>query len=403
MRLLVSFVNRIKIILSDRMFVAAMVVIPVALALIMGYAQREEKLDYIPLAIVDEDESSLSKTLVERISGKEGIKVFDTDREEAESLLQNEKAEVALFILDGFVNAMISGETDEILEIVKSPSTVSGELVKEIVAAEVLRLRASELAYEWMERRFGENGTETMITRQEIREKVESYMEPVPPMTIAYEEVKGSQVSAGDVTIPSYAAASCGVLVLFVMLTLLFGSGWICEERSNGTLSRIFSSPGGLLPVFAGNTLALFVFGLFQTVLFVVIQRVLFGIVMLEGFLSWLVMAAYILCAASVSMLLASALRTAAQLQAVAPVFSIITGLMGGCLWNIAGIPDDLKPVSRITPQGWALTAITALYASPDRTEYAMPSIYVLLAASLVMLTVSYALLQTAGRKNRIS
>ena len=91
-----------------------------------------------------------------------------------------------------------------------------------------------------------------------------------------------------------------------------------------------------------GNTLALFVLGLFQTLLFVAIQRIFFGVIMLEGFYSWLVMASYILCAAAVSMLMSSLFKTAAQLQAVAPVFSIITGLMGGCLWN-PGIPREFS------------------------------------------------------------
>lgn len=393
MKFLVAFKSRIKVMLSDRVFITAMLVIPLALALIIGYAQREERLDYIPMAVVDEDGSDLSRILTGRISQKEGIKVFEASREEAEVLLENKKVEVVLYISEGFEEAVTSGKTNEILEMEKSPSTVSGELVKEIVAAEVLRIRASELAYEWINRRYSENGIEDRVTRQEIRERVDGYMEPVPPMTIVYEEMAGRNVLAEDVSIPSYAAASAGVLILFVMLTLLFGSGWICEERSNGTLYRIFSSPGGLLPVFAGNVLALFVFGLFQAFIFVAAQR-LFGTVMLEGFLSWLVISAYILCAASISMLMASLFRTAAQLQAIAPVFSIITGLMGGCLWNVAGIPEDLQSISRITPQGWALMAVTALYARPDRTDYAMPSVGVLLAASLAMLSISYILLR---------
>lgn len=394
MRFLIIFKNRIKVILSDWMFVAAMLIIPMILAMIMGYAQRDEKLGYIPMAIVDEDDSVLSKALISSISQKEGLRVIRADREEADALLRDEKAEVAVLITEGFEAAVESGKTRGILELVKSPSTVSAELVKEIVAAEVMRLKASEFAYDWIVERYRENGVDQKISRREIRDHVEDYLEPVPPMTIVYEEIAGSPVSTEDVSIPPFAAASAGVLILFVMLTLIFGSGWICEERSNGTLSRIFSSPGALLPVFLGNTLALFVLGLFQTLLFVVIQQVFFDVSMLAGFYPWLVTAAYILCAAAVSMLMASLFKTAAQLQAIAPVFSIITGLMGGCLWNLAGIPRDLQPISRLTPQGWALSAITALYAGPDRPDYAMPSIGVLLAAALAMLAVSYLLLR---------
>jgi len=403
MRFLVAFKNRMRIILSDRMFMAAMLVIPIILSMIMGYAQRNEKLGYVPMAVVDEDGSALSKALVAGISQKEGLKVIETEnREEADVLLKNENAEVAVFILKGFEDNIQNGQTHGILELVKSPTTVSSELIKEIVAAEVVRLRASELAYDWITRRYKENGTDVRITREEIWAHVENYLNPVPPMTILYEEIEGAPVSLEDVSIPPYAAASVGVLVLFVMLTLIFGSGWVCEERSNGTFNRIFSSPGSLLPVYLGNTLALSVIGLFQTLLFVIIQRLVFDITMLTGFCSWLVMMAYILCAASVSMLMASLFKTAAQLQAVAPVFSIITGLMGGCLWNVAGIPKELVPITRLTPQGWALSAITALYANPNQWDYAIPSLRVLLAAALILLAVSYMLLRL-GRKDTVS
>lgn len=403
MRFLVVFKNRMRIILSDRMFIAAMLIIPIVLAMIMGYAQRDEKLGYVPLAVVDEDGSALSKALISGISQKEGLKVIEVEnRKMADTLLKNEEAEAGVFILEGFEAAILRGKTQGILELVKSPTTVSTELIKEIVAAEVLQLRAAEYAYDWITRRYEENGVGNKVTREEIWAHVESYLKPVPPMTILYEEIEGSPVSLEDVSIPPYAAASSGVLVLFVMLTLIFGSGWVCEERSNGTLNRIFSSPGSLLSVYLGNTLALFVLGFFQTLLFVVIQQIVFDITMLTGFSSWLVMMAYILCAASVSMLLASLFRTAAQLQAVAPVFSIITGLMGGCLWNLAGIPRELVPITRLTPQGWALSAITALYANPDEWNYAMPAIRVFLAASLILLTVSYLLLRL-GRKDSAS
>ena len=61
-----------------------------------------------------------------------------------------------------------------------------------------------------------------------------------------------------------------------------------------------------------------------------------------------------------------------------------------------------IQPISRLTPQGWALTAITALYASPDQSGYALPTIRVLLAATVVMLTLSYLLLRM-GRKEGTS
>lgn len=395
MKFISVWVNRMKIILSDRLFIIAMVVIPLLAAMIMGYTQRKEKLGYIPVAIVDEDRSSLSQTLCERFSQKEGMKAILCSREAAMALLRDEKAEAALMILSGFESGLKSGNTKGSMEIIKSPSSVSAELIKELAAAEVIRMKAPEFAYDWIVSRYKENNADSPeVNREDVWSLVESYWLPEPMMTIQYEEISGSPVSQGEVSIPPFAAASSGILILFIMLALLFGSGWICEERSNGTLNRIFSSPGALLPVFLGNTLALFVLGLLQTIIFVTVQRIFFDVSMLSGIFAWLVMASYILSAAAISMLMASLFRTAARLQAAAPVFAVITGFMGGCLWNLAGIPKELETVSHLTPQGWALSSITALYTDPGQANYALPTIMVLLLTGMVLLTLSYILLK---------
>jgi ABC-2 type transport system permease protein len=390
------WVNRMKIMLSDRLFVIAMLVIPLLTAMVMGYAQQKEKLGYVPVAVVDEDGSAMSETLIERFSDVRGIEVFDCSREEAMALLNDQKAEAAMIILEGFEEGVETGDSADTVEIVKSPYSVSADMIEEIAAAEIIRLRAPEFAYQWIRKSYKENGVDAGdVKRRDVRDIAESYWEPDPPMTIRYEEVKGSQASREEVTIPPFAAASSGILVMFVMLALLFGSGWVCEERSNGTMSRIISSPGALLPVFMGNASALFVFGLFQTIIFAVAQKVLFDVAMLTGLFAWLVMAAYILCAASLSMFMASLFKTAAQLQAVAPVFAVITGFMGGCLWNYVGMPSELEPISRLTPQGWALSAVTALYADTGRAAFALPSIAVLIIVSAVLFMMSFALLRS--------
>lgn len=395
MKFVSVWVNRMKIILSDRLFILAMVIIPLLMAMIMGYAQRKEKLGYVPVAIVDEDRSGLSETLCERFSQNEGIKAVTCERDAAMKLLRDEKAEAALIILPGFESGLKSDNTKGSIEIIKSPSTVSSELIKELAAAEVIRLKASEFAYDWIAARYQENGADSAaVNREDVWNLVESYWQPEPIMTIDYEEISGSTASQEEVSIPPFAAASSGVLILFIMLALLFGSGWVCEERSNGTLNRIFSSPGALFPVFLGNTLALFVLGLSQTIIFVAVQRIFFDVSMLSGIYAWLVMAAYILSAAAVSMMMASLFRTAARLQAAAPVFAIITGFMGGCLWNLAGIPKELETLSHLTPQGWALSSVTALYADPGRASYALPSIMVLLLLGMILLVLSYVLLR---------
>jgi ABC-2 type transport system permease protein len=271
-----------------------------------------------------------------------------------------------------------------LVTVVKSPSTYSAELIKEIVASEVLRIYSTDFTYNWLRRNFND------INRSEISERLEEKWQPNPIMTITYEEIEVESKGDGNITIPPFAAASLGLLILFIMLGLLFGSGWLCEEKINGTIQRAMSVKGALRQLFMGNIAALFIMGLFLTIIFTGMQRVFFGVLLIKGPLSFLVIVLYILCVSSISMFMSAVFRSSHQLQASAPVLALVSGIMGGCLWNFAGVPKPLLSIALLTPQGWALRALTSLYSAPDRMEPVLSAALVLGAASIGFIMLSY-------------
>lgn len=389
--------TRIRVLFSDKLFILAILFVPVLLSLITGYAQRKEKLGFVPIVLVDEDKSARSEVLCKRLLEKEGLRTVFTERDKALIQLKNNDAEAMVVIEEGFEEGLQNGELEDIITIIKSPSTYSAELVKEIVVMEALRIYSGDFTYEWVNNSLKENGKNTSITREEVLSRVEAYWQPQPIMTITYEEVEANPQSGTSITVPSFTAASLGLMVLFIMMGLLFGSGWLCEEKSNGTLQRILSIKGAARPLFLGNVAALFTMGLTLTLIFVTVQRFLFNVTLLRGITSWLVISLYILCAASLSMLMAAFFETPHQLQAFVPVFALITGLMGGCLWNLLGVPKSLLTMALFTPQGWALQALTGLYAAPTEIGLAVPAILILLGGSIVFLSIAYRSLLKAG------
>ena len=69
--------------LGDKLLFSAMILIPLMITIAAGYSFRYEKLDIIPVAMVDEDESEYSKLLLERLTGKEGLALIMADRQTA--------------------------------------------------------------------------------------------------------------------------------------------------------------------------------------------------------------------------------------------------------------------------------------------------------------------------------
>lgn len=399
MRFFIILKNRLRVLFSDKLFVITMIIVPIMLSLVTGYAQRQEKLGYIPIMLVDEDNTEYSELLCERLVTKEGLKVNLGDRKEALKQLEKNNFEAAVIIKKGFEEGLQKGDLNELITLFKVPSSYSAELIKEIVCSQTLRIYGGAFTLNWINESFNNKGVELDLSLEDTAIKVEEYWRPQPLMTIIYEEIEVMPAGEDTVTIPPFAAASLGLLILFIMMGLLFGSGWLCEEKVNGTIQRATSVKGAIPLIFLGNTAALFLMGVFITFIFAGVQRIFFKTALISGFSSLLVIIIYIFCAASISIFFSTVFETPHQLQASAPVMSLITGIMGGCLWNFAGVPKSLTSMALITPQGWALRALTNLYATPDNWKTAASAVITLLCVSVILQLISYAGLKRAMRE----
>ena len=176
----------------------------------------------------------------------------------------------------------------------------------------MLRIYSTDFTYNWLRRNFND------INRSEISERLEEKWQPNPIMTITYEEIEVE--SKGDeYNNTAFCSGITGLLILFIMLGLLFGSGWLCEEKINRTIQKGNVGKGALRQLFMGNIAALFIMGLFLTIIFTGMQRVFFGVLLIKGPLSFLVIVLYILCVSSISMFMSAVFRSSHQLQASAP------------------------------------------------------------------------------------
>lgn len=400
-RLLTVAYYKLKMLLADRLFFAAMIIIPLLITVAAGYALRYEKLNTIPLAVVDEDMSVSSKLLLDRLGGKEGISLTRTDRANAMEMLEDHEAEQVYIISEGFEDSILKGESKGLIEMHSSPSSYSDGFTREVVAAEAIRIIMTNTAADNVLQKYDELGIEKDSGfREEVTAYADTFWEPEPIFTIDYREMRGDQTESVErVSMPAASASSTGLIIAFIMFFMLFSSGWLVEERTNGTIKRLGAGNRALAVSFQGSVLALFAAGALQILMFSVVLKLFFGIVLFTGFWSYLVLAAYLLAVIGISMFLSSVLKTQTQLQAGAPIVAMLTGFAGGCFWNFIEMPERIRTLSLLTPQGWALSAVNALLLEPGAISAAVMHVLVLFAISLVLLPVSYVIINTQLRR----
>lgn len=272
--------------LSDKLFLAAMILIPLFITIATGYALRYEKLNVIPVAFVDEDKSDYSKLLLDRLNEKEGFSIKVETSKQALEMLKGNEIEAIFVLKKGFEEKITSGESKEIIDLVKSPSSFSSDYIGEVVAGEVMRLIANNIAADWVSKQY--KNFKKPVTSDLIKEVInytDSQWTPKPLMTINYEELEGEKAVQTDrVGMPVAAATSAGIIVVFIMFYILFSSGWLIEERINGTLKRLVSGPDALSYSFGASILALAISGIVQIILFSSIDKLLFGVQLFPGY-----------------------------------------------------------------------------------------------------------------------
>ena len=381
--------------MGDRLFFAAMIIIPLLIMVAAGYALRYEKLDIIPVAAVDEDGSEYSALLLERLSKKDGLGLNIVTRDKGLSMLEDSRVEQVFIIRKGFEAAVKKGESNGLIDLVSSPSSYSSGFTQEVIAGEAIRLVTANMAANSVADQYKELGIEKGDGfKDEVAAYADGLWEPDPLMTIDYKELKAGVVSTvSHAKLQSSSASSAGLIIAFIMFYMLFSSGWLVEERMNGTIKRLGAANGAIAASYKGSVLALFAAGVLQILMFCAVQRIFFGITLFTGALSYLVLFTYLLAVIAISLFLSSVLRTQAQLQAGAPILALLTGFAGGCFWNFLEMPEGLERLSLLTPQGWALRGVNSLLLNPADSTAVLAPLLVLSAIALILLPLSYIIL----------
>lgn len=149
-----------------------------------------------------------------------------------------------------------------------------------------------------------------------------------------------------------------GYTVLFVFFLINIMARSYIHERSLGTLRRLRIAPLRPVALLAGKTLPFLFVSLVQTALLFVFGKLFFD--MEWGQEPWVLLPVIFctsLAATALGLLVATIVRTEAQVSAYANLVVITTGLVSGSMFPREWLSDLMKNISLATPHAWALIA----------------------------------------------
>lgn len=323
------------------------------------------------LLVADQDDSLLSGLIVGAYSQDQLgdlISVRAVDVDEGDALMNAGEASAFLTLPEGFQDAFLN-ETPVTLTLKTNPSqTILPGIIEDVT--EVL-LDAGFYAQQLLGDEFAriqdsqsENVPDELFVAEvavDIRNRIDSVAPKLFPPIIDLEIVE-----------PPPAEPRPDIALLFlpgiVLMAILFSANSLANdywlERDNGTLRRLVSAPGALLPFVAGKAMAVL-----MMVTFVAAITLLAGF-LYHGISWWRFVPSLIWVAVGGVGLFAwfSALQMMFPNSKAANVLSLIVVfpllMAGGSFFPLAALPDWIAAMGRLSPNGFVADRLTVEFTA---------------------------------------
>ena len=325
------------------------------------------------IALVDEDQTSLSKDIIHKLMLDEMITYELVAASEAKELLANKEVQGIVRLEKGIATKLRNEEPA--ISFQPSPGMATAPLVKQQVnqamqgvdvyveAAQVGSLYFNE-SWESVYERLTENEGQIQVwTEQKTSTSTGN-----PMMGISY--------------------SSAGFSIMFVMIMMLSMTGILLEARQTGIWLRLFTTPVTRLQVLLGYFLSFFIVGWIQFFLLIILSSTLFNVNWGSSVALLLLVTVLLLCVVGLGMAIAGFVKTVEQQNAIGTLVIISTCMLGGVYWPISMVPDAMQKIANFVPQTWAMEGFTTLISESGTIGDIVMPLLVLLEFAIVFLSV---------------
>ena len=352
----------------------------ITLIMIGVFSSFDYSVQDLKFAVIDEDQSPLSKKFTEDLMEVEGYSVKVMDLEGAKEGVKNEELSIAFYLKKGFMENVLEGEVEVVRFVVQENMdnrSATGlfesrlkrlksdqSLIREIKAY----MTRQDLRVQDIESRIQNKINDKRMNITPVVTKVDSYKEEEP-----YSQIKQSVI---------------GFSLFFAMFTIIFGISDILMEKELYTWQRQLITPISQLNILTGHMFFVFLLGFLQVSSMFLVSKYLFKVTWVGnmGYLV-IVIAAFVFCVASLGMFLSNFVKTMGQLSALAPIIITGTAMIGGCFWPLEIVTSKLLLfLSLLTPQRWAIQGIRGIVVYNENLNDVKLPIIILLSMGLLYL-----------------
>jgi ABC-2 type transport system permease protein len=376
----------------DRLSLVFTLVMPLAFTAFFGllFAGGSDKL---PLAVWSGDAGPAATQLIAALQKSDVVKVNRMTKTDAEKAVDDGRQAAALEIPAGFSADLAAGKPVSLTVVGVSGSsgvqTIQTE-VSAVAGRQAVVERAAQAAAAAAGKPIGQQQT----SQANLTAAALAMARPLAQQSLAHPvaTVKVVQAGAAAGQVPSgFDLSSPGMLINFIMFSLLTAGIALIQERQNFTLLRLMTTQVHRWELIAGKVAGMFILTFVQQIILIAAGQFLFGVdYVRDPAALLLMMIATSLVASTLGLLLAALLKSEQALIATVVITSMAVAALSGAWFPLEITGPAFQFVGHLLPTAWILDALRGIIMRGFGVADVLPALGVALAwtAGLFILAV---------------
>jgi ABC-2 type transport system permease protein len=363
--------NDLRIFLTDRRAMIVGVLVPILIAAFFGYVfggNGNAEPGKIPIAIVDEDASEVSRAIAADLAQEPVVSVRNLERGEAQRQIRAGKIQVAAILPQGFA-ANAAGalyhdlERPQVEFLIDPSQSMSGRIVEGLLVRSAIR---------------------------EISRAASSGPNAAREFIVPYTVSTTKMTSGSNVPYNGYAHSFAGMTTQFILLTGIDAGIVLLLLRERGIWQRVRAAPLHKAHFLLARVSATLLIGMFQFALIYAVAIGVFG-VRIEGSALGFVGLGIALCFvnSSFGLMLAALGGSPGATRGIAILATLLLVMIGGAWVPSFVFPQWLQQASLAVPTRWAVDGLDAMTWRGQGLAAAMAPIAVLATTALICLAIA--------------
>lgn len=333
---------RLKLMITNKKLLLICFIIPIIVLLITGKTlERSNENLKLSIAVVDEDNSRITRETIKKISKNELFIVKESNFEAAEKMLLRDDIEGVYVFKKGFEKNIKIGKTDNLVQVHYLQGNYIAPAVTDIITSnfmfdivtEKTKLIVEDIIYKEDSNKSQEFNSKFNERVQTIH-KDEEYVLPIITeyMNSAKQDDKNSQVKK------LMKNNAVNIILIFIMLAVLMNSIYTRKDYNTQIITRIKISSCTYLKYTVGNIMGISIPVIITTLIQILLIKV-FILKDVNALYLMFIFSIYIISFTIFALLLVNIFKSIQSIQAFIPYIILILYILGSLGTNISILP----------------------------------------------------------------